>query len=70
MCHHMQALFVDPVIAADGVTYERSAMEAWLQTSSFSPSTQLPLLHSRLVPNVVIRGFAQMLLDNQEQPTQ
>lgn len=62
----VQAFFMDPVIAADGVTYERSAMVAWLRTSSISPSTRLPLVHTRLVSNVAIRGFAQMVLEKEQ----
>ncbi|DBB07755.1 TPA: hypothetical protein ACH3X3_009173 [Trebouxia sp. C0006] len=49
-------LMVEPVIAADGHTYERSAMEHWLQQNDTSPVTHLPLPHKRLVPNVVIRS--------------
>lgn len=47
---------VDPVIAADGHTYERSALEAWLQHNHTSPVTKAPLRHTRLLPNVVIKG--------------
>ena len=46
---------VDPVIAADGRTYERTAMEDWLQHHT-SPVTGDQLLHTRLVPNVVARA--------------
>lgn len=46
---------MDPVIAADGNTYERSAMEDWLMHHSTSPSTGNALQHQRLVPNVLIR---------------
>ncbi len=47
---------VDPVIAADGRTYERTAMEDWLQHHHTSPVTGDLLLHTRLVPNVVARA--------------
>ena len=46
---------VDPVIAADGHTYERAAIQDWLQTHSTSPVTSLPLNHTRLVPNVLAK---------------
>ena len=52
----LQVLMVDPVIAADGHTYERSAVQAWLQHNDTSPVTKAPLRHTRLVPNVVIKG--------------
>ena len=46
----------DPVIAGDGHTYERCAMEGWLQQHTTSPCTGEELSHLRLVPNVVIRS--------------
>jgi len=52
----LQKLMEEPVIAADGHTYERSAMKHWLQQHDTSPVTHLPLPHKRLVPNVVIRS--------------
>jgi hypothetical protein len=43
---------VDPVIAADGYTYERVALEGWFSSGkNTSPSTNEPLQHQRLVPN-------------------
>ncbi len=43
---------VDPVIAADGHTYERKAIEQWLQGRTRSPVSGTPLPHLRLVANV------------------
>ena len=45
------------MVAADGHTYEKTAIEDWLQRNDTSPVTKQPLRHKRLVPNVVIRGF-------------
>ena len=45
----------DPVLCADGSTYERVAIEAWLAAHSTSPVTNLPLPHKQLVPNVFAR---------------
>jgi len=42
---------VDPVVAADGHTYERSAISRWLKTSNKSPMTGSVLFHKELVPN-------------------
>lgn len=47
---------VNPVIAADGYTYERSAVQCWLQNHETSPVTGVKLAHTRLVPNVVIKS--------------
>ena len=52
----LQVLMADPVIAADGHTYERHAITQWLQQHDTSPVTGSPLCHSRLVPNVVVRS--------------
>jgi len=52
----MQAVMVEPVIAADGHTYERAAMQHWLQHHPTSPVTQALLPHTRLVPNLLIKG--------------
>ncbi|GJP79646.1 hypothetical protein CLOP_g9853 [Closterium sp. NIES-67] len=49
--HRMQ----DPVIAADGFTYERRHIEAWLASSQLSPSTGQPLAHPGLTPNHLLR---------------
>lgn len=53
----LQITFVDPVIAADGHTYERIAMEHWMQHKSMSPVTGNLLPHQRLVPNMVIKSM-------------
>ncbi len=47
---------VEPVIAADGHTYERAAMQHWLHHHPTSPVTQALLPHTRLVPNLLIKG--------------
>ena len=53
----LQATLVDPVIAADGHTYERSAIQSHLQHHSSSPVSREPLAHKRLVPNLVMRNL-------------
>ena len=53
---HLQVLMRDPVIAADGHTYERHAMQEWLTHHSSSPVTGLQLSHKRLISNVLIRS--------------
>ena len=41
----------DPVCCADGLSYERVAITAWLSHSHTSPVTNLPLDHVALTPN-------------------
>jgi len=45
----------DPVIAADGHSYERTAMEEWLRGHRTSPKTNIPLSHTTLMPNIALR---------------
>ena len=56
----LQAAMVDPVIAADGHTYERGSIAAWLRQHDTSPVTGVRLQHSRLVPNVAARAMLSM----------
>ncbi len=45
-----------PVIAADGHTYEKEALQQWLQCSQLSPTTGQKLAHIRLTPNLLIKS--------------
>lgn len=52
----------DPVLAPDGYTYEREAIEEWLERegdTALSPMTHEPLGDVSLVPNVLIRTMAR-----------
>lgn len=57
----MQVRMVDPVIAADGHTYERAAIQEWLQTHTTSPVTSNPLSHLRVVPNTLVKTAILMV---------
>ncbi|GIL87020.1 hypothetical protein Vretifemale_15186 [Volvox reticuliferus] len=71
--HHVQALeehlccpitqepLVDPVVAADGNTYERLAITAWLEQHDTSPLTNEVLAHKGLTPNNLVRKIAEEL---------
>jgi len=48
----------DPVIAADGHAYERSALARHLQTSHRSPMTNEDLPHTEVVPSITLRTLA------------
>lgn len=50
---------VDPVVAADGHTYERTAIARWLKTSDKSPMTGSILVHKELVPNYGLMSSIQ-----------
>jgi len=60
-------LMTDPVIAADGHTYERSAIEDWFQNCGAAPSspkTNASLPHKGLIPNHALRS---LILARQEE---
>ena len=57
-CPITQELMQDPVICADGHTYEREAIERWLQSGNKrSPLTNEVLKNRELVPNHAMRGL-------------
>lgn len=58
ICPLTKEIFEDPVVAADGNTYERSAIITWLRTSNLSPMTDMPLEHLSLTPNNAMRCMA------------
>ena len=45
---------IHPVVAADGHTYERSAIARWLETSDRSPLTGQRMAHFNLAPNYLL----------------
>ena len=53
-CPLTRKMLHDPVIAADGWTYEREAIQDYMHTSDFSPVTG-QFLHSRLTTNVTVQ---------------
>jgi hypothetical protein len=63
VCPIRQVLMTnDPVVAADGFTYEREAIESWLQRQgdgALSPMTQEPFVDFKLVSNTQIRTMAR-----------
>lgn len=49
----------DPVVAADGHTYERTAISRWFLESDKSPLTGSVLPHKELVPNYMLMSSLQ-----------
>ena len=58
----------DPVIAADGHSYERAALEGWLAQHDTSPVTGQPLHHKRIVDNILIRSAIARHHQERSQP--
>ncbi|XP_071371848.1 WD repeat, SAM and U-box domain-containing protein 1 [Centroberyx affinis] len=56
LCPITRELMREPVIAADGYSYEREAIESWINTKNrSSPMTNLPLLTILLTPNHTLK---------------
>ncbi|KAK6155935.1 hypothetical protein DH2020_010183 [Rehmannia glutinosa] len=53
-CPILNEVMTDPCVAADGYTYDRVAIEAWLNEKDTSPVTELPLPHKFLTPNYTL----------------
>ena len=53
-CLNVQELLKNPVIATDGYTYEKAALQQWLRHHKTSPVTG-GLLDIRVVPNRSIK---------------
>ena len=47
----------DPVIAADGITYERNAVNEWIRANGTSPITRERLSTANLTPNIAMRSI-------------
>ncbi|GFR42775.1 hypothetical protein Agub_g3736 [Astrephomene gubernaculifera] len=58
LCPIMQDVMDDPVFAADGFTYERTAIEEWIRMHrpAVSPMTNTSLGHTNLTPNLLLRS--------------
>ncbi len=52
----------DPVIAADGISYERSAIEDWFRDHKKSPMTNLDLQNKNLISNITLRNLIHKLI--------
>ncbi|VFQ74740.1 unnamed protein product [Cuscuta campestris] len=60
LCPIFQEIMEDPVVAADGFTYEAEALRAWLDSGQdTSPMTNHKLSHTNFVPNRALRSAIQ-----------
>jgi hypothetical protein len=71
LCPILQEIMTDPVIAADGHTYQRESITAWIQRGNRrSPLNGNNLSHTILIQNLfaknVIREYRNQLPDLEE----
>ena len=65
VCPISQEIYEDPVIAADGFSYERREIEAWFgRGKRTSPKTNEELPHTFLMPNRDLKSACQDFLDD------
>ncbi|KDO32106.1 hypothetical protein SPRG_03324 [Saprolegnia parasitica CBS 223.65] len=55
VCPLTHRVMVDPVVAADGRSYERAAIAKWLETHEAAPGAETPLPSKALLPNLALR---------------
>ncbi|CAF3376774.1 unnamed protein product [Rotaria sp. Silwood1] len=55
LCPLSFTLFRNPVVAQDGHTYERAAIQDWIRRTGKSPITQQPLSIEHLYPNHLVK---------------
>jgi hypothetical protein len=55
-CPITHEVMQNPVATADGLTYEKEAIETWLHAHDTSPSTGVVLTHKTLTPNITLRN--------------
>jgi hypothetical protein len=60
MCPLTLETMVNPVIAIDGYTYEREAIEKWFEKHATSPMTGMELSSTDVLPNMIAK---QLILD-------
>lgn len=70
-CPITKEIMTDPVVAADGFTYERSAILEWLEGGNTrSPMTNEELEHALLMPNVTLRNMIRESSSRLPEPTE
>jgi U-box domain len=63
LCPITHELLIDPVLTADGHTYERKYIEAWLLNHNTSPITGSFLPEKSLRPNLALKSALQEYKD-------
>jgi U-box domain len=59
--HGLQVIMKDPVIASDGVCYEREALEGWVTEHGAVPPMTKEAISADFLPNHMLRSLLQAL---------
>ncbi|KAL0298342.1 UNVERIFIED_CONTAM: U-box domain-containing protein 52 [Sesamum radiatum] len=54
ICPILKVVMNDPCVAADGYSYDRKAIEEWVEENDTSPITSMPLPNKSLIPNYTL----------------
>ncbi|CAF3708440.1 unnamed protein product [Rotaria sp. Silwood1] len=65
-CCITKTILRDPVVAADGFTYEREAILNWFKGSNRSPMTNQVLENTELKPNYAVKSILQSFYDSKK----
>ncbi len=57
MCPISQITIQNPVITPAGISYEKEALEEWLDVDAIDPSTKKPLDKNGLIQNLALKGL-------------
>ncbi len=65
-CPITQELMRDPVIADDGFTYERKAIQEWFAKSPISPLTGAKMGSLKIIPNIALKQTIQTAVEKKK----
>merc|ERR1711933_483363 len=63
-CTITMEIMKDPVIIADGSTFEREAIVEWFKNSDLSPNTGIKVPHKNLVTNYALKSLIERKMEN------
>ena len=63
-CPITHSVFIDPVLADDGFTYEREYIEDWLKSNDASPMTNEKLKTKNIIPNRHVKTLVNDLTES------
>ena len=62
-CPISREIMIDPVITADGMTYEKEEIKKWLHSHNTSPLTGSKLENKKLIPNNSLKQVINDIVD-------
>lgn len=68
MCPITMVIMKEPVLASDGYTYEKEAIQQWLQSNTISPLTRAPMRFTDCRPNRALKDAIDRW-QKEKQPT-